>query len=212
MARYASLIAYEDANGNLLLAQVGTAQAASGFKSGVNVQAASVMFGLDQRYSDVVAVALAVDTTLQLHPGAPPAGHGTSPLNRKDALDPSVPRYRPLVVISEQGFAGLDFTLRRAQWEVARRYGRSQTVTLVADSWRDASGKLWEPNTLAPVDIPELRLPGLLWLITQVDFIVDLQRGKVAEITLMPHEAFTLQPPVSLQDKQITQAMREAVQ
>jgi hypothetical protein len=77
------------------------------------------------------------------------------------------------VVISEQGFAGLDFTLRRAQWEVARRYGRSQAVTLVADSWRDAAGKLWEPNTLAPVDLPELRLPGLLWLITQVGFVVD---------------------------------------
>jgi prophage tail gpP-like protein len=60
------------------------------------------------------------------------------------------------------------------------------------------------------VNIPELRLPGLNWLITQVAFVVDLQRGKVAEVTLMPPEAFTPQPPSTLWDPQIQQAMQEA--
>lgn len=212
MARYASLLAYEDAGGNLILGRVGTTRAASGFTQGVNVQSASSVIGMDQRYSDVVAVSLAADTTLQLHPGAPPAGDGTSAANRRDALDTDVPRYRPLTVISEQGFAGLDFTLQRAQWEIARRYGRSQAVTIVADSWRDGGGKLWEPNTLAMVDIDALHLGGVLWLITEVSFVIDLPRGKVAEVTLMPAEAFTLKPPVSLWDKQIMQDMRRAAQ
>jgi prophage tail gpP-like protein len=212
ICRYASLLAYEDANGDLLLAQVGTATAASGFASGVNVQAASVSFGLDQRYSTVWAMALAIDSTLQLAPGAPAATGTTGANTIVRVPDPGVPRYRPLAIISEQGSAAQDITARRAAWEVARRSGRSQAVTLVADSWRDSAGNPWTPNTLAPVDIPELRLPGLNWLITQVDFIVDLQRGKVAEITLMPPEAFTPQPPSTIWDPQITQAMREAAQ
>lgn len=212
MARYASLLAYENQDGNVVLAQVGTVAAASGFASGVNVQAASATFGIDQRYSEIDAVALAVDSTLQLHAGAPSIDANIFPSTRRTAKDPGVPEYRPLVIVSEQGFAGLDFTLQRAQWEVARRYGRSQAVTLVVDSWRDADGNLWEPNTLAPVDIPEIRIGGVKWLISEVAFLVDEYRGRVAEVTLMPPEAFMPQPPVSLWDRQVTQAMREAAQ
>jgi prophage tail gpP-like protein len=65
-------------------------------------------------------------------------------------------------------------------------------------------------NTLAPVNIPQVRVAGVLWLITQVEFVVDLERGKVAQITLMPPSAFTLAPPVSPFDQQIMQAMQEA--
>jgi hypothetical protein len=44
---------------------------------------------------------------------------------------------------------------------------------------------------LRPANIPELRLSGMNWLITQVAFVVDLERGRVAEINLMPPEAET---------------------
>jgi prophage tail gpP-like protein len=212
ICRYASLLVYEDQDGDLLLAQVGTATAASGFALGVNVQAASVSFGVDQRYSTVWAMALAIDSTLQLAPGAPAATGTTGANTIVRVPDPGVPRYRPLAIISEQGSAAQDITARRAAWEVARRAGRSQAVTIVADTWRDSAGIPWTPNTLVPVNIPELRLPGLNWLITQVAFVVDLQRGKVAEVTLMPPEAFTPQPPSTLWDPQIQQAMREAAQ
>jgi prophage tail gpP-like protein len=210
ISRYASLLAYEDVNGDLVLAQVGTAQAASGFQQGVNVQSASSMAAVDQRYSTIWAVALAIDSTLQLTPGAP-ASSGTTGANViARESDPGITEYRPLVIVSEQGFGAQDITARRAKWEVARRYGRSQAVTLVVDSWRDSAGNLWSPNTLAPLDIPALHLGGMNWLITEVAFIVDLARGKVAEVTMMPKEAFMPQPPSAIFDGQLNDAMRAA--
>ena len=49
-SRYASLLAYEDANGNLLLAQLGTDAASSGFAQRVNVQAAASVAGIAERF------------------------------------------------------------------------------------------------------------------------------------------------------------------
>lgn len=210
MARYASLLAYETTSGDVILAQVGTVEAASGFAQGVNVQAATAMAAMDQRYSKVWAMALAVDTTLQLTPGAPTAA-GTSNANViAIEEDKGVTRYRPLVIISEQGWGAWDITQRRAKWEIARRYGRSQAVTIVADSWRDADGNLWEPNTLAPISLPSLHVDKVKWLISEISFVVDEYRGKIAEVTLMPKEAFMPQPPSVLFDWQVQQAINES--
>jgi prophage tail gpP-like protein len=210
IARYASLLAYEDVWGDLALAQVGTDTAASGFQQGVNVQSASSMMSVDQRYSTIWAVALAIDSTLQLTPGAPAATGTTGANIIARESDPGILEYRPLVIVSEQGYGAPDIAARRAKWEIARRYGRSQAVTLVADTWRDSAGILWTPNTLAPLDIPALHLGGMNWLITQVSFVVDEQRGKVAEITMMPKEAFMPQPPSTIFDGQLNDAMRSA--
>lgn len=210
ISRYASLLAYEDVNGDLVLAQVGTSAAASGFQQGVNVQSAASMASLDQRYSTVWAIALAIDSTLQLTPGAPASTSITGANIIAREPDTGVTRYRPLVIVSEQGFGAQDIIARRAKWEVARRYGRSQAVRIEVDSWRDGAGNLWTPNTLAPLDIPALHLGGMNWLITEVSFVVDLRRGKVAEITMMPKEAFTPQPPSTIFDGQLNDAMRSA--
>jgi hypothetical protein len=116
------------------------------------------------------------------------------------------------VIVSEQGFAGLDFTepagkmgSRPALWAQPSRNARGGLVA--RQCWRPVDAQ--HPG---PGEYPELRLPGMLWLITEVSFVVDLERGKVAEITMMPPEAFALQPPVSLWDKQVMQAMQEAAQ
>lgn len=210
MARYASLLAYETTSGDVIMTQVGTTEAASGFAQGVNVQAATAIAAIDQRYSKVWAMALAVDTTLQLTPGAPTSA-GTSNANViAIEEDKEVPRYRPLIIVSEQGWGAWDITQRRAKWETARRYGRSQAVTIVADSWRDASGNLWEPNTLAPIDLPALHVGGVKWLISEVSFVVDEYRGKIAEVVLMPKEAFMPQPPSVLFDWQVQQAINDS--
>ena len=210
MARYASLLAYETTTGDIMLAQVGTTEAASGFTQGVNVQNASSMAALDMRYSQVWALALAIDPTLQLTAGAPASTTNTPANVLAIEPDKEVPRYRPLVIVSEQGWGNTDIVRRRAKWEIARRYGRSQAVTLTVDNWRDANGDLWAPNTLAPLDIPALHLGGMKWLISEVSFIVDLHRGKTCDITMMPKEAFMPQPPSTLFDGQVYEAMKSA--
>ena len=212
IARYASLLPYETETGDLLLAKVGTREAASGFAQGVNVQQASGLASIDQRYSDIWALALAVDSTLQIAPGGA-ATAGTSDANKIAVVkDAGVPRYRPLVLVSEQGWGAWSITERRASWEAARRYGRSQAVTLVTDSWADANGAVWAPNTLAPVDIPACHIGGVKWLISEVTFLADARRGRTAEITLMPPAAFTPEPPRTLFDGQLQQAINDSIQ
>ena len=68
---------------------------------------------------------------------------------------------------------------------------RFREVTI--DSWRDKDGKLWEPNTLIPVDLPTLRLPETELLLAEVTYMRD-DYGTHARMTLMPPEAFTVQP------------------
>ncbi len=121
-------------------------------------------------------------------------------------------RYRPHFVISPQ-FVG-DFKLAEllAQWECARRYGRSQAVSAQVSLWRDAAGALWTPNTPASVDMPALKLAKLTWLITQVTLIKGLGPGTRSLVTLMPKEAFMPRPaPQTAFDPQLSQALSQSL-
>lgn len=216
-ARWLALLIYEDADGALVLASPGIATMASGAKSGVNVQSAQVGFSVDQRYTEVRALLLSIDSTLPTRPGAAPSqpgpnllvtvkdSHGMGALKRHDGS----PRYRPLVVVSEQGYRTEEITKQRAAWEVARRYGRSQAVTVVVDTWRDINGTLWTPNAMMLLDLPELHVQED-WLIAEVSFMVDPRHGRVAEITLMPIQAFEPAPPPVLFGWTVTDQITEA--
>lgn len=112
------------------------------------------------------------------------------------AVDPMVTRYRPLLISAEMGDAGYQVAQQRAQWEVNRRFGRSQSVQVITDSWRDQGGKLWTPNTLAPISFPTLKVKtSNKLLIAETVFRLG-NDGTHAEITLMPAEAFSPQPIV----------------
>ena len=64
---------------------------------------------------------------------------------------------------------------------------------LTCDSWRDSAGKLWQPNYLATVDLPTLKLSKVKWIIATVTFRKDAS-GTHADLTLMPPDAFSVQP------------------
>lgn len=190
VARWVQVLVYDDPDGNLVLARAGTSSMASGFQQGVNIQEASAAFSGDQRFSEYEAMLMSYKFF----------GSDTGSDILATYYDKSVPRYRPTVVISEQftpdGFyAGL-----RAKWECARRIGRSQAVRIVCDSWRDSSGALWQPNAFVPqLNIPALKVaPVDPWVISDVTFARDLDRGTTAELTLMPKQAFVQEPIVLL--------------
>ena len=103
------------------------------------------------------------------------------------------PRRRPLAIISEQNYDGVSLAKLRAQWEMARRRGRSQAVRVECDGWRDSAGRLWEPNWLVPVDLPALKATGQDMIIGDATYIRD-ERGTRAELLLMPPDAFTVEP------------------
>ncbi|MCE2576022.1 phage baseplate assembly protein [Komagataeibacter sp. FNDCR2] len=186
-ARYMAVMVYDDADGNLVLSSVGTDTHASGFAEGVNVLEYGVTYRMDERFSTYLPVMFSVQNFNDFD--NPNAGNRFTPVT-----DPGVPRYRPYFVISEQNYNGQSLAQLRAQWELQRRRGRSQAVRLVCDSWHDKAGVLWTPNTLVPVHLPALKLPGKTWLIVDVTFSKNAEMGTTAELTLMPPESMTVEP------------------
>lgn len=186
-ARYMAVLVYDNADGNLVLASVGTASHASGFAEGVNVIKADVSFRMDERYSEYSPHMFSLQTMNDL----PDPNKGN---NYPSVYDPGVPRYRPFFVISEQSDDRGNLAERRALWEMQRRRGRSQSVRVVCDSWHDSAGQLWAPNTLAPLHLPSLKLPNKKWLITGVTFFKDDRMGTRAELEMMPPEAMSVEP------------------
>ncbi|AOX16917.1 phage baseplate assembly protein [Kozakia baliensis] len=201
--RYYALLVYDGPDGNLVLSPVSTQKHASGFSEGVNVQGAGVSFRMDERMSTYYPVLFSAQTMNDFAGGN--VGNQFTPLK-----DPGVPRYRPFFVVSEQYYNDKSLAQQRAAWELQRRRGRSQVVRLVVDSWYDSAGQIWQPNRLAPVNLPTLKLPNKTWLITEVTLFSGEARGTGAEITLMPPEAMTVEPAFPMAfDYQVAQALAQ---
>ena len=202
VARWAGCLAYEGADGNLVVATAGSTRAASGFVQGTNVMSMSGTRTIDERFSVYLGSVMSVDNIQQVRSAV--SG------NFFDATvyDAGVTRFRPKVIVSEQMQNGQEVCKTRAIWEEKRRYGRSQQVTVVVDSWRDSAGTLWTPNTLAMVSLPSIKMqPADPWVIGEVTY----SRGKdgtSATLTLMPPDAYSPEPSVlTAVDLQVAQAL-----
>ena len=186
ICRFRQLLAYDDTDGNLLLARVSTRRAASGFREGWNVESATADFSKHDRFSEYRVFFQSVDSLQDLGSGGDLEGV---------AKDPGVRRNRLRIIVAEVGGSTLsaqDVANARAQWEAARRYGRSYSVRLTTDSWRDKIGALYEPNTMVALDLPSLKLNARLWVISEVTYRKD-ESGTHCDIACLPREAFEQQ-------------------
>lgn len=184
VSHYAGFLAYDDTAGNLVLARGPTGAMASGFTQGGNVQSAAAAFSMDQRYRTYKCVLQSVDVYKDI---------GTNN-GVQQATDPGARADRTLYIITPQTIPGGSLQQQTAAWAMNRRWGRSQAVRIVCDSWRDTAGTLWEPNTTATVDVAAVKVVNQNWVISEVSYIRDLQTGTRAELVLMPPQAFSVQP------------------
>jgi prophage tail gpP-like protein len=184
VCRYAGLLFYENAEGELVLSRIGEATAASGIAEGVNVKRAQVDFEHDQRFSEYHVFMMATQVLGDVGQG------GNQLAVEKDA---GVKRNRKRYIVAEAPSGGQDITKRRAIWERNRRAGRGTSIDAEIDSWRDLDGKLWAPNTILPVNLPSWRQPGLRRVLSRATFERDAQ-GTRARILLMPKAAFSIEP------------------
>jgi prophage tail gpP-like protein len=168
---------------------------ASGAVEGANVQEIRGIINASECYTQIAAVY--TDNAILTD------GAGTTDINivqNAQAFDKhwplradGQPRFRPLLIISEQGSGQNDVVPRRIAWEMARRNGWSQEVRVTVDSWRDSFGNLWTPNWLIPVELPLIKFAKTTLLITNVSYIRD-DRGTRAELVLMPPDAMAPMP------------------
>lgn len=199
IASYEGLLVHDDAKGDLVICKVGTTKTASGVKEGMNCQSFGVSDADDMLFSPYIPALMAQDSLQLFGPGGNAAG--------APVLDPLVTRYRPLVIVSDQMVQDQFLAQQRAVYEATRRRGRSKSVQVEVDSWRDSAGTLWTHNVLAPIDLPSVRVTGVEWIIASWTFVRDAKRGTVAEIVLMAPEAFSVQPSaLTGQNFQIAQA------
>lgn len=189
ICRFSSLLCYEDASGNLVLARAGKIKASSGIVEGSNLQAATAEFSMNERFSEYDCYLLAMDVLGD-------TGDGGNLI--ATATDPNVKRHRKKYIITDAGTGGQVLAQARATWEASRRRGRGQVLRVTVDSWRDSAGKLWTPNSLVDIDSATAKFPkGSVGTIGEATYIRD-EQGTRCELVLMPPSAF-LPEPVLLQ-------------
>ncbi|WP_145547753.1 phage baseplate assembly protein [Yersinia massiliensis] len=190
ITRWAALLYYDQPDGNLTLTRVGTRKASSGVAQGVNIEDAAYNAGMDQRFSDYTGVSMSVNPLAEQSPSG---GYDALTLARSRDPQAAKMRYRNRIIIVESTLNSFNKAQDCIDWEMNRRYGRSKELLVTVDSWRDKNGKLWEPNTLIPIDLPVFGLKDELWLLSEVTYLKD-DHGTAAQMVLMPPEAFTVQP------------------
>jgi prophage tail gpP-like protein len=186
VARFSAALVYDDPEGHLILTRVGKEFAAGGLHEGINVENVTSAFSMLDRFSEYIAVLQALDMYQDF------SGGSQNVITTQQ--DPTVPRHRRRIIIAENTSAvGVQITAQRAVWEMNRRTARSASVTVTTDSWRDASGALWKPNTLCHVELPSVKVATADLLIGSVTYRLD-QSGTHADLTLMPPDAFKPEP------------------
>lgn len=196
LARWGAMLVYDDPTGNLMLARVGQDSMGSDVREGENIEAAQVTITMDERFTEYHAYRLATDDLTDLGPNrgneiSVRRDPSLSGLKRIDGK----PRVRKRAIISEQIQNDRDFADVRTQWELARRLGRARAILTTVAGWRDAKGRLWEPNTRVLLHIPSCKIDNLTAVISEVSYM-RTERGTQARLTLMPPEAFTPEPTI----------------
>lgn len=194
LCRLAGCLFYDTPDGSIVLAPVGSDRMASGFTVGENIEQRQSVRSMAGRYSTITGI---LSTNVILFD--PPSSEGkyvdqmkalTAPGNSV-AKDPGVTRYRPFLIPVENGDANYDMVAKRVKWEVARRAGRSQQISVTCDSWRDTSGALWRPNTIAPY--ADQNGQSTDRMISELVFTQGTN-GTRADVVLMPRDAFIPEP------------------
>jgi prophage tail gpP-like protein len=184
MARTVQMLVFDDAQGRLVLSKVGTTRAGSGLVEGINCEIEEARLSMDQRYSQIMVVGQAPEKV---------TGHLNVFSTAPHGVDPNVTRYRPLLIQMDPPTANNAWANQRADWEVARRYGRSRIVDVsTSPGHRDGQGNLWTANTIVGCNLPAVKIDQDL-LIAEVAYLGS-EAGTSTLLTVMPKEGFTPAP------------------
>lgn len=181
--RWASLIAYDKADGSVLLTREGKTKSSGAIKQGENVERATHTLA---DYETFQTYNVYNQSFWMMEDKGAAIG-----LVGK-ASDPNVKRNRQKFLVQEMEDKDQSFSQKRATWESARRMGRGQKVQVRVDSWR-GGGTLWEPNTLVTVDLPAWKVVGKTYVLGDVTFMRD-DNGTHAELGLMLPGSYMPEP------------------
>lgn len=208
LCRQCGVLFYDTPEGNLLITQVNEQQGGAVIEYGTDIEEINTRRSTDGRYSKITAI-LQTSTLLS---NPPEDANYVSQIRAseagKSASDPGIKRNRPLLIPVDLGDANFDVAGQRVLWEIARRAGRAQPITVRVSRWYDDTGSVWRPNQ--PVT---LTLPGDTAVRDLVIAEVTLSRtptGSSATLLLLSAASLKPEPLVNpLNNSVITQAFNQ---
>lgn len=179
MCRMRAVLPTSDAAGVLQLRRPGEVRAGYELRLGENLLALRHRRSQRNRYSNYILKGQASGDGIE----------GAAARPKAEATDAGVARWRPLVIVNSEQTTQASLS-DRAKWEATVRAARGQEVQATVQGWRAPDGSLYRPDVLVPVVGRQVGLDAEL-LVTNVRFSAG-DRGKRAELTLAPKEAYSL--------------------
>lgn len=186
-ARQLGVLVISDGAGGIQITSPGVTRAQTSLVEGTNILSFSAGLDYKGRFSEY--------TVKGQQPGAGFEGVDPGILAgpQGKATDEGVSRYRPKIIIGEA--AGNSESLKsRAGWEASTRAGRSSTVSVKVQGWRqskEADAPIWAINQIVGVNIPSIELVGDM-LIRDIDYKAG--PSEQATLSLVSPGIYTPQP------------------
>ncbi|MGA0569652.1 phage baseplate assembly protein [Variovorax sp. VNK109] len=169
--------------GEVFLCKSGDTHTGVTLEEGVNVKRISATHTWKDRFSQIIVKGQTAGDDESW-------GASTAHL-KSEAKDAEIDRYRPLVVMAEQGVSNSALK-ERAEWEVNVRMGRGKRGKAVVVGWRTGKdgiqGSLWLPNTLVNVISPRMNMDAEVLIVGCAYTITE--QGTFTELTFALPEAF----------------------
>lgn len=184
-ARVAGVMLTTGANGDLVICRASQQRLTTALVLGGNIRSAEGEFNSRDRFS---VYSMLGQETLS---GDGWDSEGAATKVAMDIEDPSFSRrYRPTTIVAD------DLTeaemRRRGEWQRNVHYGRSQQATYTVSGWHHSDG-LWSPNVQVRVQDPWMGFDDVWLMLSGVKLIQD-ERGRRSQLTVMPTEAYDLIP------------------
>jgi prophage tail gpP-like protein len=183
ITRLRQVLAYEQHDGTLLITRVSTEYCDTDLVQGGNVKSASALLDDRERHSVIIVKGQQA--------GADNVSPAQAAQSRGQMTDPSITRYRPLVIYQAAKTSNAD-AQKRAQWEVANRWGNGRSATIIVQGWFTDEGVPWPINRICRIEDSWLGLDREM-TITKASFRLGAS-GTITQLTLQPPEALTPNP------------------
>lgn len=179
-------LAYDDAQGNLVIGGIGSQMALTALVLGENILSCDTEKSIRDRFSSY-------QVSGQRKGNDDDFGEATTTAIRAKTIDAGVARYRPMI-IRQTGNATAATCGSRGEFEMRQRAARTDEVTYTVQGWRQGDGSLWLPNLQVIVYDPVLGFNNRQMVIAEVTYQQDTN-GTVTEIRVGPPDAYLPEPP-----------------
>lgn len=178
-------LAYDDAQGRLVLGKPGSEKAATALVLGENILSCDTERSVRERFSSYQVTGQRPGTDDDF-------GEATIAAIRQSTTDSGVTRYRPHTM-QQSGTATTDSCKARCEFEARQRAAKTRETTYTVQGWRQGNGELWRPNLSVIVYDPLNGFDNELLVIAEVTYSQD-NNGTTTEIRVGPADAYLPEP------------------